>query len=55
MDVFEGKNKRYRKQLTKFGQTKSYEVILERAAMFAVSFVDYWPGLFERWITLSTG
>ena len=30
MDVFEGKNKRYRKQLTKFGEAKFYEVSLAR-------------------------
>ena len=37
MVVFEGKNKRYRKQLTKFGEAKFYEVNLGRTAMFVVS------------------
>ena len=37
MDDFEGKNKRYRKQLTKFGETKFYEVSRGRAAMFVVN------------------
>ena len=39
MDIFEGKNKRYRKQLTKFGETKLYEVSLGHAAMFVVSYL----------------
>ena len=39
MDVFEGKNKRYRKQLTKFGEAKFYKVNLGRAAMFVVSYL----------------
>ena len=39
MDVFEGKNKRYRKQLTKFGEAKFYEASLGRAAMFVVSYL----------------
>ena len=39
MDVFEGKNKQYRKQLTKFGETKFYKVSLGRAAMFVVSYL----------------
>ena len=39
MDVFEGKNKRYRKQLTKFGETKIYEVSFGRGAMFVVSYI----------------
>ena len=37
MDVLKGKNKRYRKQLTKFGKAKFYEVNLGCAAMFVVS------------------
>ena len=37
MDLFEGKNKRYRKQLIKFGEAKFYEVSLGRATMFVVS------------------
>ena len=41
MDVFEGKNKRYHKQLTKFGETKFYEVILGCGAMFVVSYLAY--------------
>ena len=41
MDVFEGKNKRYRKQLIKFRETKFYEVSLGRGAMFVVSFANY--------------
>ena len=39
MDVFKGKNKRYRKQLTKFGEAKFYEVNLRRATMFVVSYL----------------
>ena len=39
MDIFEGKSKRYRKHLTKFGETKLYEVSLGHAAMFVVSYL----------------
>ena len=39
MDVFECKNKRYRKQLTKFGEAKFDEVNLGRDAMFVVSYL----------------
>ena len=41
MDVFEGKNKRYRKQLTKFGEAKFYKVNLGRNAMFVASYLTH--------------
>ena len=40
MDVFEGKNKRYRKQLSKFGGNKVLRS-RPRAAMFVVSFANF--------------
>ena len=40
MDVFEGKNKPHRKQLTKLGGNKGLRN-RPRAAMFVVSFANY--------------
>ena len=51
MDIFEGKNKRYRKQLTKFGETKLYEVSLGHAAMFVVSYLALKCALEPRLLT----